>query len=160
MAQYGEDIFLRGSQRRLQSCAAKLQLRVALKKMPRDAGAQSHGTLKARRCFPVHMARTVVGNVAAQCIQIVAAAFVQAFQRSLQRRQYLEEIMRWLDRRIHQRLGTQFHSACLLQEAEREASHDAEGILTVRPSTGKGDRHALLHALVLWYVGKVDRRLE
>ena len=42
-----EDIFFRGGQRRFQRRAAKLKLRVALVKVPGDAGAQRHRALEA-----------------------------------------------------------------------------------------------------------------
>ena len=53
-----------------------------------------HQRAQPRRSLPVHVARAVGGNVASQRVQILAAAFAQAFERSLQRGQNLEEISR------------------------------------------------------------------
>ena len=212
MPQDGENVFFRGGKRGLQTRAAKLQLRVALKKMPGNAGAQSYGALEAlrhrsrhgrllrsplrsqrapprrpamcgsrtsstrqsssrvnsrtisepetRRGFPVNMARAVGGNVIAQRVQILAAPFVQAFQRSLQSRQNLEEIPRRLDRRIHERFGSQLNAPRLLQKAKREARDDAESVLPVHAAARESDRHALLHALAFRQIRKVNRRFE
>src|SRR5438876_10036066 len=48
MAQYGENILVRGGDGQVETRAAELQLRTALEKMPGEAGAKSDGTLEAR----------------------------------------------------------------------------------------------------------------
>src|SRR6202166_5418015 len=46
-----------------------------------------HQRARARRSFPVHMAHAIVGDVAAQRIQILAASLRQTLQRAVQSRQ-------------------------------------------------------------------------
>src|SRR5260370_23161491 len=99
-------------------------------------------------------------DVIAQPEQILAAAFAEAFQRSLNDRQDLHVLCRWFYRRIDERFRFQVQSPRLLQEAERKTSNDAEGILTVNAALREGEGDGLLDAVLLREIGKINGLLE
>src|SRR5579871_362376 len=120
----------------------------------------NHERAGPRGGLPMHVAHAVVRQVVSEGVKIVAAALVVAFQRSLERRQNLKEIARWLDRRIDKRFGAELNAARLLQKAERETRDDAKHVLAVGAASWKCNRDVLLDAVALRQVGKIYRRFE
>src|SRR5713101_5064044 len=81
-----------------------------------------HQRTGTRGGFPVHMARAVRGEVIPQGIEILAATFCEAFQRSLQTGQDLQVFSSRFHVRVDQRFRFQVELARFTEEAKWKTS--------------------------------------
>jgi len=79
----------------------------------------------------VHVARTVRGEVIAQRVKILTAAFGDAFQRSLQAGQDFEVVSGRFHGGIDQSFRLQVQPARFPQEAKGETGDDSESFLAI-----------------------------
>src|SRR5580700_5163077 len=108
----------------------------------------------------MHVAGAVAGLIVAQGVQILSAAFGQAFERALHTWENFKEVPLGLDRWIDQCLRLQIDAARLLQKAKGESGNDAKRFLRINAATRKSHGHVLLHAVMFRNIREIDRRLE
>src|ERR1700730_1303663 len=94
----------------------------------------------------MNMACAVRRHVIAQSVEILAAAFYEAFHGAFEAGQDFEEFARGFDRGIDQSFRAQGDAMRFLQEAKRKAREDAESILAVNATSGKRDGNGLVCA--------------
>src|SRR5580700_138179 len=108
----------------------------------------------------MHVAGAVAGLIVAQSVQILSAAFGQAFERALHTWENFKEVPLGLDRWIDKCLRLQIDAARFLQKTKGESGNNAKGLLKIDAATRKSHGHVLLYAVMLWNVREIDRRLE
>jgi len=120
----------------------------------------NHKRAGASGSLPVDMAGAVCRQVIAESVEILAAAFCDAFDDALDAGEKLKEFGGRFDGWIDEGLAEQIETARLLQKAEREAGNDAKGFLAIGAPFREEKRDGLLHGLTAGDVGKINGRRE
>ena len=108
----------------------------------------------------MHVAHAVIGDVAAQRVQILAAALGQTFERAVQAGQNLHKFFRGRDGGIDDGFGVHIHAARLLQESKRKTRDDAKSVLAVHAAPRESHGHGLLHAVALGDIREINGSFE
>src|SRR5229473_5914654 len=115
-----------------------------------------HQRTKARGSFPVNVTPAVRRDVIPQRVKILTAALGQTFESSLDARQNFQIFFARSHGRIDESFRFQIDVPGLLQESEREASDDAECLLTVNTTAREGHGHGLLYAVMLGEIREIN----
>ena len=110
--------------------------------------------------FPVDVASAVGGNIIAERVEILAAAFGDGFHGALNAGENFKEFRRGFHGWIDESFRGEIEAARFLQKSKRETGDDTEGVLAVDAARGKEKRHRLRDGFLPGEIWKIDGRFE